>query len=187
MSLWWPLYYVGHLSNILLCPYTVSVLERLDSVLHVKYKFQSDPLHNWWGFTQYTSDRFSSRLSFSLFAMWYLKFTDLTAYNAGYVRCKNAGADPHRFPPFYGNRWHFTHNNIFLIIKTLSTLKSGQYPVWMTRKPRKGDLRSKNPKKFPGWAHPSTLLESCAFGARLGNRLVFILEIRAWNANTYFC
>ena len=28
----------------------------------------------------------------------------------------------------------------------------------MTRKPRKGDLRSKNRKKFPGGAYPRTLL-----------------------------
>ena len=31
--------------------------------------------------------------------------------------------------------------NIFLIIKTLCKMKSGQYPVWMTRKPRKGDFK----------------------------------------------
>ena len=31
---------------------------------------------------------------------------------------------------------------IFLIIKTLPGLKPGQYPVRMTRKPRKGDLKS---------------------------------------------
>ena len=28
----------------------------------------------------------------------------------------------------------------------------------MTQKPGKGDLRSKNPKKFPGRAYPQTLL-----------------------------
>ena len=28
----------------------------------------------------------------------------------------------------------------------------------MTQKPRKGDLRSKNPKIFPGGAYPQTLL-----------------------------
>ena len=39
----------------------------------------------------------------------------------------------------------------------------------MTQKPRKGDLRSKNPKKFPGGARPPTLLEASTFGARLGN------------------
>ena len=78
----------------------------------------------------------------------------LTACNAGYVQWKNAGADPQRFQPFYGNRWHFRHNNTFLIIRTHSTLKSGQYPVWMTQKPRKGDFRSKNPKTFPRGAPP---------------------------------
>ena len=155
MSLWWPLYYVGHLSNILLCPYTMSVLERLDLVaLHTIYK---------------RSFFFKTESFLSLFAMWYLKFTDLPAYNAGYVRWNNAGADPHRFSPFYG-RWHFSHNNIFLIIKTLSTFKSGQYPVWMTWKPRKGDVTSKNPKKYPGGASPPTLLEACS----LGNRPVFL-------------
>ena len=71
-----------------------------------------------------------------------------------FSRFPNSGADPHRFPPFYGNQWHFSHNNKFLIIKTHSTLKSGQYPVWMTRKPRKGEFRSKNPKKFVRGACP---------------------------------
>ena len=71
-----------------------------------------------------------------------------------FSRFPNSGADPHRFPPFYGNQWHFSHNNTFLIIQTHSTLKSGQYPVWMTRKPRKGEFRSKNPKKFARGARP---------------------------------
>ena len=71
-----------------------------------------------------------------------------------FSRFPNSGADPHRFPPFYGNQWHFSHNNTFLIIKTHSTLKSGQYPVWMTRKPRKGEFRSKNPNKFARGARP---------------------------------
>ena len=31
--------------------------------------------------------------------------------------------------------------NIFLKIKTLSKLKFGNYPIWMTRKPRKGDFK----------------------------------------------
>ena len=44
----------------------------------------------------------------------------------------------------------------------------------MTRKPRKGDLRSKNPKKFPWGARPPTHLEA----RRLGNRSVFILDPR---------
>ena len=169
MSLWWLLYYVGHLPNILLCPYTVSVLEQFDSVLHVKYKFQSDPLHKLVALhtTHKRSFFFKTELQFVSHVI--LKIY-LTECNVGYVRWKNAGADPHRFPAFYGNRWHFTHNNISLIIKTLSTLKSGQYPVWMTRKPRNGDLRSKNRKKFPGGAHPPTLLEACS----LGNKSVFL-------------
>ena len=95
-----------------------------------------------------------------------------------FSRFPNSGADPHRFPPFYGNQWHFSHNNTFLIIQTHSTLKSGQYPVWMTRKPRKGNSGVKIQKNLLGEPVPRTLLESCAFGARLGNRSVFILDPR---------
>ena len=43
----------------------------------------------------------------------------------------------------------FITKYIFHEIK-LSKLKSGQYPDWMTQKPRKGDLREKNPKNFTG-------------------------------------
>ena len=48
----------------------------------------------------------------------------------------------------------------------------------MTQKPRKGDLREKNPKKFHGGACIRTPLEAYAFGARLGKRSVFILDPR---------
>ena len=70
--------------------------------------------------------------------------------------------------------------NIFLIIKTLSNLKSDQYPIWMTQKPGKGDLKA----KFPGWACPQTALEVCAFDACWGNQSVFILDTRlgSWGA-----
>lgn len=37
--------------------------------------------------------------------------------------------------------------NIFLLIKTLSKMKSGQYPVWLGN-PGMGTLRSKNPKNI---------------------------------------
>ena len=46
---------------------------------------------------------------------------------------------------------------------------TGQYPVWMTQKPR--ELKS---KKIPGEACPRTPLETYPFGARLENRSVFI-------------
>ena len=35
----------------------------------------------------------------------------------------------------------------------LSKVKSGQYPVWMTHKPRKGDFGELNFKKFPKGEH----------------------------------
>ena len=72
----------------------------------------------------------------------------------------------------------FFITNIFLIIKTLSGLESGQYPVWMTRKSRKGDFKEWKSKTFPGRARLRTPLEPCAFSARLGNRSVFILDPR---------
>ena len=51
--------------------------------------------------------------------------------------------------------------------KKLSKLKSGQYPVGMTPKPRKGDLREVKCKKIPRGTCPHTLLETCAFGTKL--------------------
>ena len=39
---------------------------------------------------------------------------------------------------------------------------TGQYPIWMTQKPRKGDLRELKSKKFPGGAWPRTPLEASA-------------------------
>ena len=68
--------------------------------------------------------------------------------------------------------------NIVLIIKTLPRLESGQYPVWMTMRSRKGDFKEWKSKKFPGGACLRTPLEACAFAARSGNRLVFILDPR---------
>ena len=56
--------------------------------------------------------------------------------------------------------------------------KSGQYPVWMTQKPRKGDFRKLKSKKFHCGASPGPLLEACALDARLQNRSVFILDPR---------
>ena len=40
-------------------------------------------------------------------------------------------------------------------------------------------------QKFPGGARLRTPLEACAFAARLGNRLVFILDPRLKKKNIY--
>lgn len=49
-------------------------------------------------------------------------------------------------------------------------LGTGQYPVYMTQKPMKGDLRDLKSKKFEGGGGmPPDLLETCAFGDRLEN------------------
>ena len=48
----------------------------------------------------------------------------------------------------------------------------------MTKKTRKGELRSKNPKNILGEPAPGSPWEACAFGARLGNWSVFILAPR---------
>ena len=53
-----------------------------------------------------------------------------------------------------------------------------QYPVWMTQKPRKGDLSELKSTTFPLGSMPRIPLEACALGARLGNRSVFILDPR---------
>ena len=57
-------------------------------------------------------------------------------------------------------------------------MKYGQYPVRMTRKPRIGNFKELKFKKIPGGAYPRTRLDACAFGARLGNRSLFILDPR---------
>ena len=51
-------------------------------------------------------------------------------------------------------------------------------PVWLTRKPWKGDFKEQKSKKFPEGACPWTPLEACAFVACLGNWSVFILDPR---------
>ena len=49
----------------------------------------------------------------------------------------------------------------------------------MTKKPRKGDFRELKSKTFSrGGACPRTPLEACAFGSRLGNRSILILDPR---------
>ena len=80
----------------------------------------------------------------------------------------------------------FIHKYILIKIK-LSKVKSGQYPVWMTQKPRKGDFGELKSKKFPKGEHaPDPLppfpppLEACTFGALLGNRSVSILDPRLY-------
>ena len=42
---------------------------------------------------------------------------------------------------------------------------------------QEGTKEYKNKKKFLGGACPQTPLEACAFGAHLGNRSVFILDL----------
>ena len=49
----------------------------------------------------------------------------------------------------------------------------------MTHKPRKGDFRELKSKTFQGGVGggmPPNLLETCAFGDRLENRSLFILD-----------
>ena len=77
---------------------------------------------------------------------------------------------------FYGNRSDFFIKKYFFSGKWPVSWKAsseengtGQYPVWMTQKPR--ELKS---KKIPGEACPRTPLETYPFGARLENRSVFI-------------
>ena len=66
-----------------------------------------------------------------------------------------------------------------LIIKTLSILKFGQYPIWMTRKPRKGDLTTKNPNYFlREHPPPPDPARSLRLRRSLGNRSLFILDPR---------
>ena len=48
----------------------------------------------------------------------------------------------------------------------------------MTRKPRIGNFKELKFKKIPGGAYPRTRLDAWAFGARLGNRSLFILDPR---------
>ena len=47
----------------------------------------------------------------------------------------------------------------------------------MTRKPRKGDFKELKSKNVLG-EHAPGPLEACPFGARLGNRSVFVLDPR---------
>ena len=52
---------------------------------------------------------------------------------------------------------------------------TGQYPVWMTQKPREGDFREWKSKNVLR-EHARTPLEACALGASLGNLSVFTLD-----------
>ena len=52
---------------------------------------------------------------------------------------------------------------------------TGQYPVWMTQKPRKGDFREWKSKNVLR-EHARTPLEACALGDSLGNLSVFTLD-----------
>ena len=52
------------------------------------------------------------------------------------------------------------------------------YPVWMTQKPKKGDFGKLKSKKISHWDMPPNPAKAWAFGARLGNRSVLILDPR---------
>ena len=52
------------------------------------------------------------------------------------------------------------------------------YPVWMTQKPKKGDFGKLKSKKISHWDMPPDPAKAWAFGARLGNRSVLILDPR---------
>ena len=72
----------------------------------------------------------------------------------------------------------------FFIIDILSCKASSEgrnwpnYPVWMTQKPKKGDLGKLKSKNISHWDMPLGPLKACACGALLGNRSVFILDPR---------
>ena len=57
----------------------------------------------------------------------------------------------------------------------------------MTQKPKKEDFWESKSKQIPGEAPPPPPRlpgEACAFGARLENRSVFILDPRLFHCNT---
>ena len=63
-------------------------------------------------------------------------------------------------------------------MRKLSKLKSSQYPVWMTQKPKGKVKVFKIQKNFKGVHDLGSPLETCAFGAHVRNRSVFILDQR---------
>ena len=63
---------------------------------------------------------------------------------------------------------------------------TGQYPVWMTQKPRKRDFGELKSQEFLKGACPWTALETCAFRARLGNWSIFILDPRLLCIDTVY-
>ena len=77
-----------------------------------------------------------------------------------------------------GKLVRFLITKCILIIIRLSKLKSSQYPVQMTQKPRKGDFGELKPKNFLKGSMPQIPLEACVFGAHLGNHSVAILDLR---------
>ena len=100
--------------------------------------------------------------------------------------CVQTGADPHRFPPFYGNRSGFHNEHIFN-----NSSRTFQLEIWkmvwtnvfffqfpgITQKPGKGNFRELKPRKIPGGA--SGLPQKLApLAPGLGNRSAFILDPR---------
>ena len=63
-------------------------------------------------------------------------------------------------------------------MRELSKLKSGQDPIWMTQKPKGKVKVFKIQKNFKGVHDLASPLETCAFGAHVRNRSVFILDQR---------
>ena len=63
-------------------------------------------------------------------------------------------------------------------MRELSKLKSGQDPIWMTQKPKGKVKVFKIQKNFKGVHDLGSPIETCAFGAHVRNRSVFILDPR---------
>ena len=68
--------------------------------------------------------------------------------------------------------------NNYILMRELSKLKSGQDPIWMTQKPKGKVKVFKIQKNFKGVHDLGSPIETCAFGAQVRNRSVFILDPR---------
>ena len=86
-------------------------------------------------------------------------------------------------------------HSIFLIKKNFPSYKAsskangtGQYPVWMTQKPRKGDFRKLKSKKFPRRPCPQDPPEILRLrrSLNLENRSVFMLDPHNLNFICHF-
>ena len=97
-----------------------------------------------------------------------------------------SGADPHRFPPFYGNQLRVFMSNIFLIWKTSPSWNRGMKKSADLQGVIRGEwnwpiscLNDSETREISRWSmplHPTrTLRLRCSFS---GNRLIFILNRR---------